>query len=68
VVEETGRGPQARLALAADYAACAAPFDERVSVAEVVELVREATAARSGWKRIFGVLPAGVRDASLLAE
>ncbi|QQR48530.1 hypothetical protein JKA73_08580 [Myxococcus xanthus] len=50
---EAGLSPQARLALAEEYAARAAPSDERVSVAEVVELVREAAAARNGWKRIL---------------
>lgn len=50
---EAGLSPQARLALAEEYAARAAPSDERVSVAKVVELVREAAAARNGWKRIL---------------
>ncbi|QDF03369.1 hypothetical protein [Myxococcus xanthus] len=52
-VLEVGDNRQARMALAEEYAACAAPSDERVSVSEVVELVREAAAARHGWKHIL---------------
>ncbi|MCP3104548.1 hypothetical protein LZ198_37365 [Myxococcus sp. K15C18031901] len=50
---ETGSNRQARMTLADDFAACAAPSDERVSVSEVVEIVREAAAARNGWKHIL---------------
>ncbi|WP_176416596.1 hypothetical protein [Myxococcus sp. AM010] len=50
---ETGGSRQARMALADDYVASAAPCDERVSLSEVVEFVREAAAARNGWKRIL---------------
>lgn len=59
---EAGRSPQARLALAEEYSARAAPSDERVSVAEVVELVREAAAARNGWKRILARCAPATRD------
>ncbi|MCP3169947.1 hypothetical protein [Myxococcus qinghaiensis] len=52
-VLDAGSNRQARIALAEEYAACAAPSDERVSVSEMVELVREAAAARNGWKRIL---------------
>ncbi|WP_426747459.1 hypothetical protein VZQ01_08285 [Myxococcus faecalis] len=50
---ETGGSRQARMALADDYVASAAPCDERVSVSEVLEFVREAAAARNGWKHIL---------------
>jgi len=50
---EAGESRQSRMALAEEYAACAAPSDERVSVSEVVKLVREAAAAKNGWKRIL---------------
>ncbi|WP_408891617.1 hypothetical protein ACJ2CR_19330 [Myxococcus faecalis] len=50
---ETGGSRQARMALANDYATSAALCDERVSVREVVEAVREAAAARNGWTRIL---------------
>ncbi|MFY1824441.1 hypothetical protein ACN47A_00865 [Myxococcus fulvus] len=52
-VLDAGRNRQARIAHAEEYAACAAPSDERVSVSEMVELVREAAAARNGWKHIL---------------
>ncbi|WP_338869474.1 hypothetical protein [Myxococcus stipitatus] len=50
---EAGGSRQARMALADDYAACAAPADERVSVSEVVALIGEAAAAKNGWKCIL---------------
>ncbi|PTL77210.1 hypothetical protein DAT35_45050 [Vitiosangium sp. GDMCC 1.1324] len=53
-----GRTPQARLALAEEYAPCAAPSDERVSVAEVVELIRKAAAARNGKSILARCAPA----------
>ncbi|WP_199724497.1 hypothetical protein [Corallococcus sp. AB011P] len=52
-VLEAGSNRRVRMALAEDYAACAAPCEERAAVSEVVELVREAAAARNGWKRIL---------------
>ncbi|QRK06749.1 hypothetical protein JQX13_42885 [Archangium violaceum] len=64
---EAGRSPRERMALAEEYAACAAPADERVSVAEVVELVREAAAARNGWKRILTRCAPAVRDVTRVA-
>lgn len=61
-VLEAGDNRQARLALAEEYAARVAPSDERVSVAEVVELVREAAAARNGWKHILARCAPATRD------
>jgi len=52
-VLEAGTNRQARVALAEDYAARAAPVDERISESEVIEIVREAAAAENGWERIL---------------
>ncbi len=48
-----GAGPRQRLALVGEYAAENHVGDERVNQEELVDILREAAAARNGWKRIL---------------
>jgi hypothetical protein len=48
-----GRRRSERVLLLEEYAASAAPPDERADAAEVIDILRGAIAARNGWKRIL---------------
>lgn len=52
-IHEFGRGLRARQALLAEYAQGPMPADDRVDVDEYLDILREAVAARNGWKRIL---------------
>lgn len=52
-VYERGKRPAARLALAEEYGRQGRLSDERVDSCEVASIVREAAAARNGWKVIL---------------
>ena len=52
-IHELGDTLPARRALLARFEAGPMPTDERVDAAELVDIVREAVAARNGWKRIL---------------
>jgi hypothetical protein len=48
-----GRGLRARQTLLAQYAQGPMPADDRLDVEEYLDILREAVAARNGWKRIL---------------
>lgn len=48
-----GRGLRARQTLLAEYAQGPMPADDRLDVEEYLDILREAVAARNGWKRIL---------------
>jgi hypothetical protein len=52
-IHQLGNGPQARQTLLAEYAQGPMPSDDRVDVAEYLDILGEAVAARNGWKRIL---------------
>lgn len=52
-IHEFGRGLRARQALLAEYAQGPMPADGRVDVDDYLDILREAVAARNGWKRIL---------------
>jgi hypothetical protein len=52
-IRALGRTRTERGRLVDEYALSAAPPDDRVDAAEVVDIVRGAVAARNGWKRIL---------------
>jgi hypothetical protein len=53
VLEQASTASERRQ-LAADFGATVRISDERVDAAEVAEIIREAAAARNGWKVILG--------------
>jgi hypothetical protein len=52
-VLQRGKSPAERRALAEEYGRTAQISEERADVAEVASIVREAAAARNGWKVIL---------------
>ena len=52
-IHQLGKGPRARQLLLAEYAQGPMPSDDRVDVAEYLEILGEAVLARNGWKRIL---------------
>ena len=50
---ELSRGPTHRRDLLAEFERCAMPTDDRVDADELEAILREAVAARNGWKRIL---------------
>jgi hypothetical protein len=52
-IHEVGGGLQARQSLLAEYAQGPMPADDRVEVDEYLDILREAVAARNGWKWIL---------------
>jgi len=52
-VIERGKRPAQRLALAEEYGSAERISDERVAAGEVASIVRQAAAARNGWKIIL---------------
>jgi hypothetical protein len=53
VIEQASTASERRK-LAADFGATVRISDERVDATEVAEIVRDAAAARNGWKVILG--------------
>jgi hypothetical protein len=51
-IHAMGKGTRARLALLTEYAQGPMPSDDRVDVAEYLDILGEAVAARNGWKHI----------------
>jgi hypothetical protein len=52
-VDELGKGTRARQALLAEYAQGPMPADDSVDIAEYLDILGQAVAARNGWKRIL---------------
>jgi len=52
-IHEFGQGLRARQTLLAEYAQGPMPADDRLDVDEYLDILREAVAARNGWKRIL---------------
>ena len=52
-IHQLGKGPRARQKLLAEYAQGPMPSDDRVDVAEYLDILGEAVLARNGWKRIL---------------
>lgn len=52
-IRQLAKGPRARQTLLAEYARGPMPSDDRVDVAEYLDILGEAVAARNGWKRIL---------------
>ncbi|MER2510945.1 MAG: hypothetical protein ABTQ25_00740, partial [Nitrosomonas ureae] len=52
-IHQLGNGPQARQTLLAEYAQGPMPSDDRVDVAEYLDILGDAVVARNGWKRIL---------------
>ena len=52
-IHPLGKGPRARQMLLAEYAQGPMPADDRVDVAEYLDILGEAVVARNGWKRIL---------------
>lgn len=50
---QLGKGPRARQTLLTEYAQGPMPSDDRVDVAEYLDILGEAVVARNGWKRIL---------------
>lgn len=52
-IHDLGHGPKDRLNLLAEHEQGPMPADERVSIDEYMDILREAVSARNGWKRIL---------------
>ena len=52
-IHPLGKGPRARQMLLAEYAQGPMPADDRVDIAEYLDILGEAVVARNGWKRIL---------------
>ena len=52
-IHDFGQGLRARQTLLAEYAQGPMPADDRLDVDEYLDILREAVAARNGWKRIL---------------
>ena len=52
-ISQLGKGKKARQILLAEYAQGARPSDDRVDIAEYLDILGEAVVARNGWKRIL---------------
>jgi len=52
-IHDLGQGLRSRQALLAEYSQGPMPADDRVDVDEYLDILREAVAARNGWKRIL---------------
>ena len=52
-IHKLSNGPRARQTLLFEYARGPMPSDDRVDVAEYLDILGEAVAARNGWKRIL---------------
>lgn len=54
-IHDLGQGLRSRQALLAEYAQGPMPADDRLDVDDYLDILREAVAARNGWKRILAL-------------